>query len=235
MPESQGFRRFPPTACSAVAQPRECGAAGRAPHRRARTSRSRIGMAQQDRGQDAAPLRRSTCIGRRWHAERRRRGRAGRPRRRPAPRPAKKRSSSARRYSLGERPVGNAPRGRLQPRAECGTLLRRRLAAGLAQQIVQRLGQRTAPRPAPRAMPSAPCRRTRRVRVLAGRQRREPQRAVRRQQRQRQFGGPRGRTAARRHRRRSTASAPATSRHSSSSCSSVSAVPSGATAPPKPA
>src|SRR5665213_4389101 len=45
--------------------------------------------------------------------------------------------------SAGQRLVGNAPRRRLQPRAECGALLGGALAAGLAQQVVERIGQRT--------------------------------------------------------------------------------------------
>ncbi len=58
----------------------------------------------------------------------------------------------------GKRPVGNAPRRRVDPAVQqSGALLGRRVAGRLAQQVEQRFGQRPRPRRARRWMPAAPC------------------------------------------------------------------------------
>ena len=134
----------------------------------------------------------------------------------------------------GQRPVGDSPRRRLEPGAEGRALLRRRLAARLAQQVIQRIGQRTARRPAPRWNAAAPWRRT----SVSGSS--PPGSAANCSVRSGASSG--SASSARAGRRPAPAASPSKhrigageSRHSSSSCSSVSAVPSGATAPPNPA
>ena len=134
----------------------------------------------------------------------------------------------------GQRAVGDAAGGFLQPGAEGGALLGRGDADALPQQVVQRVapaGGRHRARPGSRAHPAGgpACpdpRPTAAWRLSASAP--GPASAARVPRRGRRPGR-------RRHRRRSTAPAAGDRRHSSSSCSSVSAVPSGATAAVKPA
>ncbi len=233
MPVSQGFRPLPPT--HAVHRATLASGGGR--------SSADIGVldvaqqhrvAQQDGGEDAAPLRcallgdrTGSATGDRAHGARSATAAAGG---KPL-NPPSSCSADIRRQAPdhGMRRAASSSRAGT-PRAAPGVASPPASREQVEQGVSQRSRRRTARlRTARRALAANQA-----IGVLAGRQRDEPQTCgqapaaagpVRR--RARRHGCPR-------HRRRSRGSVHGARRQSSSSCSSVSAVPSGATAPPNP-
>ena len=234
---SQGFPRASVHAI-ALSQARQAVGSKAGSQKRARTScsrygcRSRIAVRMRDRSPASWPDRTE-----RGGAGDRAGARVASLRRCSAARAplAKKRSSSARRYSPCQGAIGDRAGGASSAACERGPLFRR------SRRRLRRAPCRTAPR---RAAAPAPARRRTPPRRACGTRLSGSspagsvarlQRPFRRQQGQRQFRRARAAARRRRRRRRSTAQGRGTCATVRSSCSAVSAVPSGATAPPNPA